>query len=369
MSAVLALEAHTCPAALTHFEAASSLTGPPQLDRHTRLALSLCYADTGNLPQATSLLEQLHTEAPADPTVTFNLASLYLEQERFPATTALLLAQQAHAALDPGSLNLLGASYAGNGQVAEAIAAYRQAIAQQPHEDRNYIDLALLSMDHQSPSVALGILDAGIRANPQSARLYTMRGSVYAQVAKNEAAQADFEHADRLAPTESFGTLGLGVLLRDESNLPEAQRLLETKIAQSPNDAVLDYMLADVLIRGGANPGDPAFTRAQQLLAASLTINPNLAQAHAALGKLALKANDLPAATQHLERAVALAPKDRTALNQLVAAYRRAGRTDDAARVAAQLATAVAAERADEVERNRVHLVLDTPATPPVAVP
>ncbi len=362
MGTVLAIEAHNCPTAIAHLEGAPILL---KLDRRTRTALALCYAEAGEVLQATGILEPLHAETPSDPAITFDLAALYVDKERFADASALLLAQQAYAALDPDALNLLGASYAGSGRVAEAIAIYRKTISIQPHEDRNYIDLALLAMDHQSPAVALGVLDSGITANPKSARLYTMRGSVYAQVARNDAAQADFEQAERLAPNETFGALGLGVLLRDESNLPEAQHLLEGKLNQSPADPVLNYMLADVLIREGANPGDPSFARAQQLLARSLQADPNLAQAHASLGKLALKANDLPSAMTHLERAVALAPKDRTALNQLIAAYRRSGRAEDATRVSAQLATTVAAERDEEVEKNRTHLILDAPSSKP----
>ncbi len=361
MGAVLGAEANNCSAAIAHVESAPVLG---QLDRRTRTRLAICYAAAGDPPHAINLLEHLLTEAPTDLADTYNLAILYIDKERFADAKSILLAQQTRSPLDPDALNLLGASYAGLGEIAEAIATYRQIIVARPHEERNYIDLALLAMDHQSPAVALGVLESGIATNPQSARLYTMRGSVYAQVAKNDLAQADFEKAVRLAPDQTFGALGLGVLLRDESNLPEAQALLEAKLKSSPADPILNYMLADVLIREGANPSDPSFTRAQQLLAISLQANPNLAQAHAALGKLALKANDIRGAILHLELAVGLAPKDRTALNQLVAAYRRSGRSEDAARVSTLLAVAVAAERDEEVEKNRTHLILDAPSSP-----
>lgn len=52
----------------------------------------------------------------------------------------------------------------------------------------HYTDLAILSMDHQSSAVAFGVLDAGIKSNPRSGALLTMRGSIYAQVAKNDEA-------------------------------------------------------------------------------------------------------------------------------------------------------------------------------------
>ena len=359
MASVLALEKHACGEALDHFEKAGSL---PEMDRNTRIRLSICFSESGNLAAAAKLLQQVHTDFPDDAIVTADLASLYIDSKRCSDAVALLQGEKAAGrALDADLMNLLSAAYAGNEQVTEAIESYRSAIEEHPHDDRNYIDLALVSMDHQSPAVAIGVLDSGIRNNPKSAALYTMRGSVNAQIAKNDAAQSDFEAAERLSPSQTFGTIGLGVLLRDQSNLEDAQHVLQEKLKQKPDDAVLNYMLSDVLIRKGANPGDPGFAEAKRLLETSLKLQPDLAQAHAALGKLDLKAGNVSEAIAQLETAVKLVPNDRTALNQLVAAYRRTDRSADANRVAAQLASAVAEERAEETQKNRVHLMIDAP--------
>lgn len=360
MAGVLALERHACPAAVTHFKQAGDL---PQMDTGTTVRLAACQAEAGETKDATATFERLHGAEPENATVSFDLASLYVDGKRYPEAIALLKPEQGKAGgMDADTLNLLGAAYAGNDQVVEAIEVYRTASARFPQDTRSYIDLAILSMDHQSPAVALGVLDAAIRANPKLASLYTMRGSIYAQIAKNDAAQADFETADRLSPSEMSGTIGLGVLLRDESNLDQAQQVLQTKLKQKPDDPVLSYMLADVLIRKGAVPGDANFTQAETLLHTAIAKQPDLAQAHAALGKIELKAGRSEEAIAQLEAATRLDPRDRTALNQLVAAYRRTSRAEDANRVAARLAQAVAEERAQETEKNRVHLMIDAPA-------
>ncbi len=110
-------------------------------------------------------------------------------------------------------------------------------------------------------------------------------------------------------------------------------------------------------MREGAAPGEARFAEARALLAKAAALKPDLAVAHGELGKLDLKAGDTTAAIRELELGVRYDPADRTSLNQLVAAYRRAGRAEDAARVAGQLAQAVARDRAAETERNRVHLL------------
>lgn len=358
MAGVLAFEKNDCASTIDHFEKAESMIAT---DANAEMQYAVCLGRVGDTAAATPRFEHLHTLKPDDRAATYNLASVYVDQKRFREAVQLLETSRTHdGPLDADSMNMLASAYAGNGQLAEAIDTYRAAIVLNPHDDREYSDLAILSMDHQSPAVALGVLEAGIRNNPKSAALYTMRGSIYAQIAKNEQAQSDFETADRLSPSQVAGTVGLGVLLRDDGNLDKAQGILETKLKTQPDNPVLNYMLADILIRNGAAPGQQEFLRAERLLNLSIARKPDFAQAHAALGKLQIKAGKLGPAIAQLELATRLDPTDRTALNQLVAAYRRSGRTEDAARVAAQLAHTVSEERAQETEKNRIHLILDT---------
>lgn len=78
-----------------------------------------------------------------------------------------------------------------------------------------------------------------------------------------------------------------------------------------------------------------------------------------------IQAGRLPKAIAELVLAIHLDATDRTALNQLVTAYRRSGRSDDASRMAGQLAAAVSRERVKETVKNRVHLIADTVAAAP----
>lgn len=366
MAGVLAFEKGDCPAALDYFRRAGHLI---ESDPKAEMQFAVCLGRSGDSAAAVPHFERLHEHNPADLATSYDLASVYVEKRRFrDAIHVLEQARTAGTHLDPDTMNLLGNAYAGNDQIMEAIDTYRKAITLDPHDERQYIDLAILSMDHQSPEVALSVLDAGILNNPKSGALHTMRGSVYTQVAKNDKAQADFEAADRLTPSQTFGTIGLGLMLRDDGNLEAAQAILIKKLRDQPGDPVLNYMLADILMRKGAAPGQADFIEAQRLLTASIARKPDFAQAHAELGKLHMKAGQLLPAIIQLEAAVKLEPTDRTALNQLVAAYRRSGRMEDATRIAAQLAQAVGEERARESEKNRVHLILDSPATAPAAL-
>lgn len=362
MLAVLALEKPDCALAVTHFTQAGDVAAS---DASTASRIELCRAqlsaDAGDLATAELTLIALHASNPQNATVAASLAELQLQQKQAGKAVAILAPLR--ASLSTAALNLLASAQAQQGDVAAAVNTYRESIQRAPQQEDSYLDLAILSMEHQSPEVAMSVLDAGLKARPQSARLLVARGTVYAQIGKDELAQKDFEQADRLAPNSTYGALGMGVLLREDGNLDEAEAVLEKKLLAQPNNPLLEYMLADVLVRKGASPGDAQFTRAGRLLHTAIQAQPSLAQAHALLGKLLLKDGHPDQAIPELEAANKLQPNDRTALNQLVAAYRRVGRTADAGRVSATLEAGMAAERAEENDRNRIHLSLSNAGT------
>jgi tetratricopeptide (TPR) repeat protein len=363
MAGVLAFERHDCPAADAHFaRAAEAMRG----NVAAQVQHGDCLLAIGEIVQAVALFERLAAEHPERPELQYNCAVAYVQAGRFAeAVTILQALREAGATMNGDTLNLLGAALKGNGQLEPAIAAYRQAAQENPQDERNYVDLATVSMEHQSPATALDILDAGIAQNPRSAALLALRGAVRAQMGENDAATEDFEAADQLQPSRLYGAVGLSVLFRDSSKLQQAERLLRTRLRSHSSDPTLNYLLADVLVREGAAPGETRFSEARRLLHKAVAIDPTLAVAYGELGKLDLKTGHTQEAIAELEKGVHYDPTDRTSLNQLVAAYRRVGRTEDAARLAAQLGRAVEHDRAQEIERNRVHLTTIPVQTPP----
>ncbi len=354
MAGVLAYEAKDCAAANTHFaQAGKALQGNVAAE----MQHGDCLLAVGDTAAGTALFERLAGEHPGDALLGYDQAAAYVQAGRFGEAVPVLRAMEAAGqALHGDTLNLLGAALNGSGQLEQAIAVYREAAEENPQDERNYIDLATMSVEHQSPEAALAVLNAGLAQNPGSGALLTLRGAVRAQLGQNDGAAADFEAAERVEPSKLYGAVGLGVLLRDTSKLPEAERLVRERVRAHPGDATLNYLLADVLVREGAAPGEPQFEEARGLLKKAITLKPDLAVAHGELGKLDLKAGKTDEAIAELEKGVRYDGADRTSLNQLVAAYRRVGRTEDAARVAAQLAKAVEHDRSQETERNRVHL-------------
>ncbi|HEY6221588.1 MAG TPA: tetratricopeptide repeat protein, partial [Candidatus Eisenbacteria bacterium] len=80
----------------------------------------------------------------------------------------------------------------------------------------------------------------------------------------------------------------------------------------------------------GAQPKEPAFTRAREAAAKALEIDPDYARAHSSLGSIAIYEDDIPAAARHFERALALDPTDLVVLGNSSAVLKGLGRLNEA---------------------------------------
>jgi tetratricopeptide (TPR) repeat protein len=362
ISGVIAVETGHCDKAVEHFRRSGDA-----LDGNT-VALTQfggCLLRLNQPADAVAVFERVLREGGDTPSGRYNLGVAQLQAGRGDQAVANARAASDADPRDPNALSLFAAANAAAGQIEPAIAALRKAIELAPDDERHYLDLAVICLDHDAAGLALEVVNAGLSRNPNAPRLYTMRGAIHADRAELDDAVKDFERAQALSPDELYGSVGLSLVLRQTDRIPEAIALLRKKLRQRPADATLNYLLADALMRGDPAPGSLEFREARKALGRALQANPGFASAQAALGKLLLGAGELPAAIGALQDAVKLGPSNRLALNQLVLAYRRSGREADAQAAADQLKALLSRERVEEVERNRVRLVKgDAPAPP-----
>lgn len=354
IAGVLAFEARNCTAAIEHFG-----RGEPVLE-HNAGALTQygqCLAKAERCQDASTQFEKALRLRPENGLARYNLALCRYVQRDAPGAVAALqpLVDSGHA--DSETLNLFAAAQNDNGDVPAATAALKRAAELSPHDPRNYIDLALVCLEHNAQDLAISVLTTGIQNNPGSARLVTMRGAVYAQAGQVEQAQNDFDQASRLEPDRLYGSVGLSMLRRQTGQIDSAVRILEEKLEQAKNDPVVNFLLADALWRDGIEPGQPGFARAREALNRAVRVKPDFAKAHAALGKMYRAEHNYPAAIVELQLAVRYDPHDRMALNQLVLVLRSEGRMEEAATAAAVLRSNIEQDSRDEVSRNRVRMV------------
>ncbi len=237
----------------------------------------------------------------------------------------------------------------------------REATRLAPDDENNYIDLVALCIDHDAFDLGFEVLGVGLHYLPQSDRLIFQRGVLHAMRSEFDLAEQDFQLASQLAPEKNLSYVGLGVTYLQAGSLAEAVRTLRDRVKQKPDDAILLYLLGEALMRSGAAPGDSDFTEARTALERSVRFNAAFVPSHVELGKIYLRENRLDEAVVLLEKARALDPREKAVYSQLLVAYRRQKKPEQAAAAATSLARLVEEQRARE-SHTRTRLVKQDPS-------
>ena len=350
MAGELVFEAGDCVDANRHFAAAEKESSESVT---TLLHWGECLLKTGDADTASRRLQSASVMAPQDQRIRYELGmALFMDQRYDPALDALKPIPE-----DARTLNLTGNIYAAQGKLSEAIASFRRATELAPKEEQNYVDLASLCLEHQSFDVARDVVNVGIANIPDSAALYTLRGAIAAQTSDVEQSAADFEQARRLQPDAAYGDVALSLLLRQQNQIDQVIALIRKRLVRNPADARMNFLLADLLLQDQSVHQPSYKAEAERLLRKAIKLDPKLARAHAALGKLLLQQNQPDSAAAELKRALELDSHDRVALNQYILAMKRLNRIDEANAAAQRLRDVLAQDRLAEVRRNRIRLI------------
>jgi Flp pilus assembly protein TadD len=129
----------------------------------------------------------------------------------------------------------------------------------------------------------------------------------------------------------------MSLLYSDRNELAKEKALLIKQLAITPNDAVTNYMLADLLIRSGALPHQTDFDKALMHLKKSLAAKPDSAEAQILMAKLLTQTGDYADALSHIEVALRTEPTNQSALNRKFVLLHKLHRDGEAQQVLSRL--------------------------------
>jgi len=343
MAGALAYENHQCKAAIRQFERSLRILLQSEVGVSQ---YSSCLLGANRSADAVAVLSQAAKVAPGNKNLQYNLAVAQLQNAQPKEAVASLESLLSWADPNGEVLNLLAAAQAASGDLEGSVASLRKAIQTAPEVESNYLDLAILSLEHDNPTPAFEVANAGIaNVRKPSFRLYSVRGTAQAELSHYEDAEADFAKSLELQPQNPGAIAGKSLYYSRTDQPDKAVVLLREKLRTAPNDPVLNYLLADALVRAGAEPSKPEFKESQTALQRSLQAKPDSVEALALAGKLYIKENDLEHASEVLNKAVKNDPQNRAAMNQLLLVLRKLGRREEAARIAEQLTEIVNHDR------------------------
>lgn len=355
MLGVLAYAARDCAGALDHFSRGSpAVDGDPEAVRQR----AECRFEAGRFYAAAEDFRRLLDEKPANPTLQHNLGLALHEAGRHEAA-AEALSDAVSSAPDPDvdTLTLLAEAQRAALDIEGALATLQLAVRSHPRNERLYLQLAEVCIEHGAYDLGLEIVGVAIQNIPDPSSILTMRGILLAELGRYDEAEAAFEAAARADPDGQSAAVGLSLTLEKTGRIEESLDVLRERSERNPDDAVALFFYAQALIKRGVTVGDADFDAALAALASAAEKLPREAAPRIELGKLHLKAGRPLDAIAPLEEALRLAPDDRQAVYNLMLALRRAGRSPEAAEVAVRMREQLNRSKDEEVRRNRLRLV------------
>jgi tetratricopeptide (TPR) repeat protein len=322
MLGVVKYKQHACGSAVEHFRASWQLISsqPAALAQYGVCLMNLDKAD-----DALPVFQRLLSLQP-DSHSRYNLAIVQLATHRpkdaIETLQPLLSANRA----DPDVLDLASSAYEESGDTPKAVALLRQAIVLDPKKIKYYVDFAAISFTHQSFPVGIDMIDVGLKENPNAAQLFVARGVLLIQLGQYEKAEADFEKASQLDPTQSSGAVAEGLAQMQQSNLDQALTTVRSRLKDHPDDAFLHYLEADILFQKGADPGTPEFKDAIAAASRAEQLRADFVLVYDLLGNLYLKSGEIEKSIAQSRRALGQNPHDQEALYHLIQALRQSGR-------------------------------------------
>jgi tetratricopeptide (TPR) repeat protein len=356
MMAALAFKRKDCATTVAHYQKS------PQVVANNVPALSqfgACLVHLDRPGEALPVFQRIAELQPQDPEVLYDLGLAQYGAHHYEDAirTLLPLTEDGSERQRAGALNLIATVYEADQQTPQAVAALQKAIKLAPDAVDNYLDLATLSLDHGAFKIGVDVVNAALHAVPNSAPLYLERGVLEVQLGHYNEADADFQKAAALNPLQNYSSVALGISLLQENKLDESVRVVKQRLAKAPGDPVLNYLLAELLIRKGVQPGTPSFREAEAAAQRAVHGKPDFVVAEDVLTELYLRSGKTGLAEATSRQALKSDPNDQSALYHLIVCLRKKGDLTELPQLVQRLAEASARSLEQEKALARFKLV------------
>jgi Flp pilus assembly protein TadD len=226
--------------------------------------------------------------------------------------------------------NLLGWCLFKRDDAKGAVAAMDKAIALDPTDESNYLDVGIMLLNNHRLDGAMAAAQKAIEVAPGSSGGRRLRAQIEFQQRHVNNAEKFYTRAVELNPSDADAIVGLATAQLDMGKAVEAEETLKKAIQRLPRAAIVYQAYATMLLWGEGRGNTEVEGHAFQLLRQAETLDPSLSEPHYHLGKLALREGNLRDALRELELAVKLDPNGSKNHYGLAQVYRKLGRAADA---------------------------------------
>ena len=187
--------------------------------------------------------------------------------------------------------------------IREAAGQYQAAVDANPKYEPARAALARIYVIGGLSSKARELVDQGLKDNPTSAALLTVRGALQAQAGQLSAALEDAEAAAILQPNDEYTISLLASLYKQSGRIEKAVQVVENGFKQSPNS--VDFRIVLVDLDSARQDYDAVETQLKQII----TLEPKSMLYRARLAQFYLFRKNIDAAEQVWRQAITDIPE------------------------------------------------------------
>ena len=325
MLGVLDYRKGNCADAIIHFEKAAGViaTQPTALSEY-----GACLAILIRDQDAVSVFAEALALDPNKKEARYNLALAQWNAHDAEGSLATLQPLVEPNPIDKDASMLAAEILESKGDTARAVELLRNLILANPKDVDAYLQFAIVSYDHTSPQVGIDILNAGLTQMPREPRLYLVRGILQTQFGEFAHAAEDFETAGRIDPELSFLGVAEGLVKSQQHNSAEALTEFRAAAKAHPNDAYVQYLLAQALQQEGKPQGSPEYEEEVKAATLAVKLDPRLVAAHDLLSSIYFENGQMDLAIKQSRDALAVDTTDQQAIYHLILALRKTGQKD-----------------------------------------
>jgi tetratricopeptide (TPR) repeat protein len=201
------------------------------------------------------------------------------------------------------------------------------------------------------------MINAGLQLIPDESALYISRGILYAQLAQYDKAEADFKRVEQLDSAQSISSYAGDLTEVMKNNPDRALAKVRTQLQAHPENPLLNYLLAQLLMNQAPAVGSEAFKEALKSALLTVKLKPDHVGSRDLLASVYMRTGQYDLAIEQCKIALKYSPSDESAMYHLIISMRHTGHTDDLKPLVDRLAELHQESLRHETERKQYRLL------------
>ncbi len=354
MLATLESKDGNCAAAAAHFESAGDAISkhPESLE-----AYGYCLFEMKQFDKGIPVFNQLVSLLPDRSYPKYDLALVLVSAKQYEGAIKTLEPLLTGEQKDPDILSLASQAFEATKDTPRAVALLRQAIVLSPTTPSYYAEFASLCLEHDSFQVGVDMMNVGLKYVRDDPSIYLSRGLLYVELADFDMAERDFSMVEHLSSFQSLGSYALDMNEVQRNNPEQALARVRSQLKTHPDDPLLSYFLAQLLMNQSPDLGSKEFKEAMNAAQKTAKLKPDYVPVHDLLASIYMQAGQYSQAIDECHLALHYDPSDEAATYHLLISLKHSGQTQDLAALSKQIAVLHRQSLQRENERKSFRLI------------